>query len=146
MRPVARAPLTPQAIDALFKRVRPDWPPVSAYMSRELVEVCEEGCLYMRFVARPEWANGRGDVQGGCVAAMLDAVLGAAGISHLPAQKSVATVEMKISYMRPTPVAVLYGVGRVLHQGGSTVFVAGELLDTEGELLAAATSTLRIVG
>lgn len=146
MRAAPKLPLTPHAINALFNRVKPGWPPVSAYMSRELVDVTEDGELYMRFLARPEWANGRGDVQGGCVAAMLDAVLGAAGISNLPPSKSVATVEMKVSYMRPTPIGVLYGVGRVVHQGGSTVFVEGELLDTGGQLLAASTSTLRIIG
>jgi len=128
-----------------FQRIRPDWPPVGVYIGRELLEVNHDGNVRLRYRAQPEWANGRGDVQGGFVAVMLDSALGAAAVAQLPSSDSVATIEMKVSYIRPTPMAELIGHGRVAHKGSSTVFAEGELRTTDGLLLATATATLRIV-
>ena len=37
------------------------------------------------------------------------------------------------------------GLGRVVHRGGSTAFLAGELRDETGDVLATATATVRII-
>jgi acyl-coenzyme A thioesterase PaaI-like protein len=47
--------------------------------------------------------------------------------------------------LRPAVPGRITGTGRVVHRGGSIAFLAGELRDDEGEVLATATATARII-
>jgi len=120
--------------------------PSSDFLGRTLVSVDDAAkTVRLRYLARPECANIRGDVQGGFVAAMLDSASGCALIAGLPRHSFGVTLEMNISYISPTPLGELFGTGRLIHMGRTVAFVEGELSTPEGELTARCTATLRIV-
>ena len=103
------------------------------------------GVAEASFVGRPEFLNLLGSVQGGFVTAMLDAVASTALLAQLPSDQFAPTLELKTSFLRPVPAGELLGRGRVVHRGRSIAFLEGELRDPSGDLLATATSTVKIV-
>ncbi len=56
-----------------------------------------------------------------------------------------ATLELKVSFLRPATPGRITGTGRVVHRGGSIAFLAGELRDETRDVLATATATVRII-
>lgn len=99
----------------------------------------------MQFDAKPEFSNPMGHVQGGFLAAMLDDTLGPALVATLPANHFAPTIELKVNFIRPAKPGRLIGTGRVVARGGTIAFLAGELMNEHGELVATATATARIV-
>jgi uncharacterized protein (TIGR00369 family) len=86
-----------------------------------------------------------GNVQGGFLAAMLDDTLGPALAATLGDGEFAPTLELKVSFLRPAAPGRITGTGRVVHRGGSIAFLAGELRDETGDVLATATATVRII-
>jgi uncharacterized protein (TIGR00369 family) len=97
------------------------------------------------FEAPPTLANMMGFVQGGFLAGMLDSTMGLAVRSLLPAGATAPTLEMKVTYLRPAKIGTLTGYGRVIQLGGTIGFLDAELRGPDGETVAIATSTVRIV-
>lgn len=121
-------------------------PPAAALLGWQLSWVApERGEIEVFFDARDDFANAMGSIQGGFLAAMLDDTLGPALIATLPDGESAPTLELKVSFLRPASPGRITGTGRVLHRGGSIAFLAGELKDQAGELLATASATARII-
>jgi uncharacterized protein (TIGR00369 family) len=125
---------------------RAPMPPAAATLGWELVDVDPDaGTIEVSFVAREEFVNPLGNVQGGFLAAMLDDTLGPALVATLgPAQFGV-TLELKVSFLKPARVGVLRGRGRVVHRGGSVAFLEGSLVAPDGATVATATATARII-
>lgn len=105
----------------------------------------DAGTAEVSFVGRVEFTNLMGNVQGGFLAAMLDAAASSALLAQLPDEQAAPTIEMKVSFLRPAPVGRLIGRGRVVHRGKSIAFLEGALYDPDDVLLATATATARIV-
>jgi uncharacterized protein (TIGR00369 family) len=105
----------------------------------------EPGHVRAGFQGQETFYNPVGLVQGGILAAMLDGVMGAAAVSLLAADESITTLEMKINYMRSVQAVPLVGDGRVVHQGGSVIFMEGSLTAEDGSLVATATATGRVI-
>jgi len=105
----------------------------------------ESGEVEVSFEAVEAFGNLMGNVQGGFVAAMLDAALATALMATLRADQVAPTLELKVSYLRPAPIGRLVGRGRVVHRGGTVGFLAGELYDEDGTVVATATATVRIL-
>jgi uncharacterized protein (TIGR00369 family) len=103
------------------------------------------GTVRVSFDARPEFANPTGAIQGGFLAAMLDDTMGPALAATLGPDQFAPTLELKVNYLRPARPGRLVGTGRVIHRGGSIAFLAGELADESGQVLATASATARIV-
>ena len=76
---------------------------------------------------------------------MLDDTLGPALVATLADGEFAPTLELKVSFLRHAAPGRITGTGRVVHRGGTIAFLAGELKDPAGELLATATATARIV-
>ena len=105
----------------------------------------EAGTITVGFEALPSFTNSLGTVQGGFLAAMLDDTLGPALVATLAADQFAPTVELKVNFLRPARPGRLVGNGRVVHRGGTIAFLEGDLRDADGQLLATATATARIV-
>jgi uncharacterized protein (TIGR00369 family) len=86
-----------------------------------------------------------GTVQGGILTAMLDDTMGPAASAALGGTAFAQTLELKTSFHRPGRVGKLYGEGRVVHKGRDIVFMEGALKDPEGNLIATASATARII-
>lgn len=121
-------------------------PPAVALLGFELSWAdADTGEVEVFFTPRADFANLMGNVQGGFVAGMLDATASSALLARLDATQVAPTIEMKINFVRPTPIARLTARGRIVHQGGSIAFLEATLHDAEGQLTATATATARIV-
>jgi uncharacterized protein (TIGR00369 family) len=121
-------------------------PPAAATLGWELLSVDpERGEIEVRFQAGQQFTNPMGNLQGGFLAAMLDDTLGPALVATLPDGEFAPTLELKVSFLRPTKPGQLIGRGRVVHRGGTIAFLAGDLYDGEDEHVASATATARVV-
>ena len=119
--------------------------PCSRLLGRQVRAVDPEaGTIEVEFEAAPEFVNSAGAIQGGMLAAMLDSTLGLALRARLPADVLAPTLELKVSFLRPATVGPLVGQGRVVHQATSVAFLAGELRNPAGEIVATASATARL--
>ena len=94
------------------------------------------------WVVPAEYCNSAGNLQGGVMAAFVDAVLGGLCAATLPEDVYPALAEMKISFLRPAPAgSTITGTGRVLKAGKRLIFVEAEVTNDAGEVLAKITAT-----
>jgi acyl-coenzyme A thioesterase PaaI-like protein len=56
-----------------------------------------------------------------------------------------ATLEMKVQYVKPVKVGLLSVTGRFIRRGRGVSFMRSEALDAEGNLIAFATSTWKLL-
>jgi len=104
----------------------------------------EPGRIRVTFQGKPDFYNPVGFVQGGILTAMLDGVMGAAAVSLLGPDESITTLDMNASFMQSVRDVKLIAEGRVVHRGGATIFMDGDLKLEDGSLVATATATGRV--
>lgn len=97
----------------------------------------DRGCLR----ADERFANSAGVVQGGFLAAMLDDTLGPALVATLDAGQFAPTADLHVQFLAPARQGRLVGRGRVVRRGGRIAFLAGELVDAAGTVVAVASAT-----
>ena len=102
------------------------------------------GCLTVEFVARPEFCNLLGWVQGGILTAMLDVAMSFAVLATLDRHHVVPSLEIKTNYISPAKAGRLMGEGRLVRKGRAIAFMEGRLFDPGGSLLTTATATGQI--
>ncbi len=121
-------------------------PPGTALLGWKVRDINPDaGTITVEFDARPDFCNPTGSIQGGYLAAMLDDTMGPCLYATLEPGHFAPTVELKVNYIRPARPGQLVGEGRVVHKGRSLAFLAGELKTADGQLVATATATARIV-
>lgn len=124
---------------------RAPMPEAARLLGWELLSIDPEaGTIDVAFEATTQFTNPVGDVQGGLLAAMLDDTLGPALVSTLPPDRFAPTLDLHVQFLRPAKPGRLVGHGRVTSQGRSVAFLAGELVDGGGSVLATATATALI--
>jgi uncharacterized protein (TIGR00369 family) len=122
-----------------------DMPPVAKLLGWEALDL-QPGYAKVRFVARPEFCNPTGAIQGGLLAAMLDDTMGPAGFTTLEAGQFAPTLELKMNFLRPAAPGILIGEGRLVHRTKRVLFLEGTLATEDGEVLATATATATLPG
>jgi uncharacterized protein (TIGR00369 family) len=121
-------------------------PPAAVTLGFKLLDVDPDaGTIRVQFDGKHEFLNPMGNIQGGFLSAMLDDTLGPALVATLPPDHFAPTIELKVNFIRPAKPGPLIGTGRVVSKGGTIAFLAGELSTEQGELIATATATARIV-
>lgn len=91
------------------------------------------------------FTNRAGVVQGGVLAAMLDEGMALAAVAMDEFRTFVPTLELKVSFVAPAKPGRFVAEGEVVRKGKSVAFVEGRLFDAAGELVATASTTVRIV-
>ena len=130
--------------DSVFRRLPA--PPAAETLGWELLrEDPAAGTVEIAFHPGEAFLNPHGTVQGGFVAAMLDDTMGPALVSKTDGACVPSSIDMHVSFIRAVRPGRVIGKGRVVSQGKSIVFLEGELFDEDGNLLARATSSARIV-
>ena len=121
-------------------------PPAAATLGFKLLDIdADQGTIRVQFDGKREFLNPIGNIQGGFLCAMLDDTLGPALVATLPKDHFAPTIELKVNFIRPAKAGLFIGTGRVVSRGGTIAFLAGELSTEQGELIATATATARIV-
>lgn len=120
--------------------------PAARLLGREIISMDEAaGAITSRFVARPEFLNRHGTVQGGLVSAMLDSATGMALISTLPEGLTAVTTRLDTHFLRPAPAGELTAKAKVVSRDGRSAEVTASLENPAGAVVATATATMRIV-
>jgi uncharacterized protein (TIGR00369 family) len=120
-------------------------PPAAALLGWELVSVDPDaGTIEVAFTASNQFLNPVGVIQGGFLTAMLDDTLGPALVATLGPDQFALTVDLHVQFLRPARPGRLTGRGRVVRRGQDVAFLAGELRDDSGQIVAAATATALI--
>lgn len=98
------------------------------------------------FTVRREYCHTNGTIaQGGFITAWLDASMAQAALHATNHASSVASLEIKVSFMERVGPGEGRAIGRVLRLGKRVAFLEGELYNPEGKLAARATSTAMLV-
>src|SRR5579859_5280992 len=131
-------------LQAMMKGELP-YPPIGDTMNFTLVEI-EPGRVV--FQGTPQFAhyNPIGSVHGGWFCTILDSALGCAVQSTLARGKGYTTLELKVNMIRPLTekTGPVRAEGRIIHSGGQTAVAEATLIDSNGKLYAAATTTCLI--
>jgi uncharacterized protein (TIGR00369 family) len=121
---------------------RADPPPAAKLLGWRLIEVDpDDGTIQVAFTATDQFLNPAGTVQGGFLAAMLDDTLGPAVVATLADGEWAPTANLNVQFLKPAQSGELRGNARIVRRGRDVAFLAGELRDAEGDLVATATAT-----
>jgi uncharacterized protein (TIGR00369 family) len=120
-------------------------PPIVNLMDMTLVSA-EVGKVTFTCEPHESQYNPIGTVHGGLVCTLLDSVAGCAVQTTLPKGQAYTSLEIKINYLRPVlaTTGTLTAVGTVTKPGRRAAFAEGTVTDSEGRLIATASSTLLI--
>ena len=120
-------------------------PPAAEVLGWELVSIDPDaGTIEVAFTATDQFLNPVGVIQGGFLAAMLDDTMGPALVATLGPGRFAPTADLHVQFLRPARPGRLTGRGRVVRRGKDVAFLAGELLDESGQIVAGATATALI--
>jgi uncharacterized protein (TIGR00369 family) len=100
-----------------------------------------EGSLVVSFTGREEWTNPIGSLQGGFLTAMLDETMTVAGIVAADFKKTMPTLEIKVSFLRPAQPGSFKAIGRAIRMGRTVAFLEAELYGPDGKMVAKASAT-----
>lgn len=113
--------------------------------SQVLHTSAEPGSARVRFVARPEFAHSNAAVvQGGLVTAWLDCAM-AFAVNAKDPTASLASLELKVSFLDRAAVTTFEAEARVVRWGRSVVFLEADLFALDGRLIARASSTGKLL-
>lgn len=122
-------------------------PPIARTLGLTILEADPSaGRVVVTFEPTDAFVNTHGHVQGGIVAAMLDATMGPALRVVLQEEQWAPTTDLAVRFMAPALPGTLTGHGRVVRQGATVAFTSAELFDADGTLLATATATAVVRG
>jgi len=120
-------------------------PPAADVLGWELVSIDPDaGTIELAFTATEQFLNPIGVIQGGFLAAMLDDTMGPALVATLGPGMFAPTADLHVQFLRPARPGRLTGRGRVVRRGKDVAFLAGELADESGQIVATATATAMI--
>lgn len=121
-------------------------PPISSHVGLEFVSV-DEGDVVMTAQPDESHYNPIGSVHGGFFATVLDSVCGCAVHSTLPAGVGYTSLEIKVSFLRPITAGTgaVTAHGWVTRRGKNASFAEADIRDSEGRVLATASSTCLII-
>jgi uncharacterized protein (TIGR00369 family) len=123
---------------------RPRVPPnCDLTLGMTCVDKSQPGVTVWEMTVDEQLANPVGVIQGGFLAAFADSAMATATVTNLQGRRAyTANTELKISYLRATPVgARLTCTARVIGGGQRVTFVEAEVTDADGRLIAKASST-----
>ena len=121
-------------------------PSIGRTLDFDLVEV-GEGLAVFEGSPDERTYNPMGTVHGGYAATLLDSACGIATHSKLAPGQGYTTLELKVAYHRPMTANLgrVRAVGSVTSFGRRVAFAEAKLIDSDGRLLASASSTLLVI-
>ena len=121
-------------------------PPCARHLGWSLLERDSlAGRVRIGFTPRHEFLNPAGYVQGGFLTAMLDDCMGPAVWFKSHGELYTVTIGMSVNFLRSVRLEPLIGEGRVIQLGKTVGFVEARLFDSQEQLLAQATASVRLM-
>jgi len=111
-----------------------------------LVEfIAAENRAVMEFTGRQEMCHSGDVVQGGFVTAWIDSAMARAAMLATEGALAPATLEIKVSFFRAASPGPVRAEGWIERMGRSIAFLEGRLTTLDGDVLAMASSTVKLV-
>jgi uncharacterized protein (TIGR00369 family) len=104
----------------------------------------ENGESTILYTPKPEHANSFAVAHGGVVMTLLDVTMATAARSVSP-DTGVVTIEMKTTFMRPSPLGLLTAKGKLIHRTATMAFTEASIYDEVGRVCASSTGTFKYV-
>jgi uncharacterized protein (TIGR00369 family) len=117
-------------------------PPIYHLTGLCLTEVAE-GEATVELPCSKWLSTSAGTIQGGFTAMLAESALGAAAFSTVEAGTAVASLDLKVNYLRPVfpDGEPIVAKARILHQGRTLAIVGVEVTNAEGKQVALATGS-----
>jgi len=121
-------------------------PPIASIFGFDLVEVSAGESLF-RLIPDGSMLNPLGLVHGGTLCTLMDSAIGVAVQTASPAGVGYATIELKVSFLRPLPYdgGVIEARGKVIQLGRKVAFGEAHCYNADGKLVGHATSSLAAI-
>jgi acyl-CoA thioesterase len=103
-----------------------------------------DGRAAIEYECAPHMCHSGGVAQGGFVSGWIDAAMAHASMSQTP-DMTPMSLELKVSFFAPARPGRVIAEGWIERAGRSTCFAEGRLLNAAGEVLAKASSTIRLI-
>ena len=134
-----------EALQALMEGTTPA-PPISSHIGLQFVAVAD-GDVVMTAEPDESHYNPIGSVHGGFFATLLDSACGCAVHSTLPAGVGYTSLELKVSFLRSitAETGTVTAHGWVTRRGRQASFAEADIRDSEGRVLATASSTCLVI-
>jgi len=104
----------------------------------------EPGRVAIEYEVRPQMCHSGGVAQGGFVCGWIDAAMAHASILLLP-DMTPMSLELKVSYFAPVRPGRVIAEGWIERRGRTNCFAEGRLVDLADQVLAKASSTIRLI-
>lgn len=86
--------------------------------------------------------NQQGTIHGGLISELADAAIGTAHSTLMQEGESFASIDLKVSFMRPVWKATLRAIARPVHRGKTVSHYACDILRDDGKRVATAVSAV----
>jgi uncharacterized protein (TIGR00369 family) len=128
----------------LLERIIASRVPVADLIGFKMEEIAD-GKAIATMETGPKHSSPTGAVHGGILCDLSDAAMGMAFASTLAEGESLATLELKINFLRPVWRAKLKAVAKVIQRGKLVGYVECEIFDENNRLIAKANSTCLVL-
>ena len=111
----------------------------------EVVDRGEGGRAIIHYRARMDICHSGGIVQGGFVTGWIDAAMAHVVMAQCENAANPLSLEIKVSFLRPATPGLIIAEAWIERRGKTIAFVEGLIRNETGEVLAKATSTMKLV-
>ncbi len=111
----------------------------------KVVDRGESGRAIIHYRARMDMCHSGGIVQGGFVTGWIDAAMAHVVMAQSEDAGNPLSLEIKISFLRPATPGLIIAEAWIERRGKSIAFLEGLIRNEKGEVLAKATSTMKLV-
>lgn len=120
-------------------------PPVAVLLGQVITRVdMAVGELEADYVGAPSFANPAGQLQGGMLCTMLDALTASIVDATLAPGERVASLNLNVSFLRPARIGDLHGTARMVRRGRTVANACAELFQN-GQMVASAMAVCMVV-
>ena len=104
----------------------------------------EKGICEMTFEVSKHFCHSGDIIQGGFITTMLDSVITFAVFGTNPDVIKLATLELKVTYLKASRAGKFKAIGQIESMGRSIAFLTGALFDETGQKTASISATAKI--
>jgi acyl-CoA thioesterase len=124
---------------------RPHGGVANALGMEKVVERGEKGRAVIHYRARVDMCHSSGIVQGGFVTGWIDAAMAHVVMAQSADAGNPLSLEIKVSFLKPATPGLIIAEAWIERSGRSIAFLEGLIRNEAGEVLAKATSTMKLV-
>ena len=104
-----------------------------------------KGEAHALYNARKDMCHSGNIVQGGFITGWLDAVMALACMCKVGADTLVLSLEIKTTFIKKISHEQVLVIGNVIKTGKTIAFLEGKIVDTENNILAKGTQTVKLI-